>query len=388
MSQGGNQSDDVDDDRNIDDSVAQSLLGLFDPPPLSSSSSPSSRRPPTEEKKSSDNESLGERVTEGVLRGDDDDDVEFSDENGSNGSLSHMMRLFAPPQAASVLSSVTASKLPSPTRPPVSKPKMISDRQSTEPRSNRTSLFQPSLAENTPLLDSSFPSSGIAGGTGGWHTPRSSFDATSIPLSWKDNLFTSPATTPLVGNQEAISSASSALRATHQLQLPQTNHVRKLSAALPAIMERVPQTNLPIDQPPRGDGGMDDGNAETSKRTCLSKLITLFIRSSKNTIQSLRLPTTYIGSFMYLLYHVVFCLALGSAITRPHSPTDTSILGLMTKTAALGTIAASSVYWFSLSSEVPAIYPTAGERLGSGSWFPDAGFYMSCLIFRAIAHTV
>jgi hypothetical protein len=72
-------------------------------------------------------------------------------------------------------------------------------------------------------------------------------------------------------------------------------------------------------------------------------------------------PTTLIGSFMYLLYHVVFCLALGSAINRPHS--STSLLGLMTKTAALGTISSSAVYWWFLSSEIPALYPTAVRTL-------------------------
>ena len=59
---------------------------------------------------------------------------------------------------------------------------------------------------------------------------------------------------------------------------------------------------------------------------------------------------------MYLLYHIVFCLALGSAIIRPNNPT--SILGLMTKTAALGSISASFVYWYMLGSEIPALYPT------------------------------
>lgn len=370
MSQGGNYRDDVDDDRKIYDSGAPSLLGLFDPPPLPSSSLPGSHKPTIEEKKSLEEEVTGETEKGGALRGgqNQDDDFEFPDSNGSNGSLSHMMRLFAPPQAASVPSSANTAKLPSPTRPPISRPQTISDRQSTERRSNRsqTTLFVPSLAnsENAPLLDSSFATPGTSGATSGWHTPQSSFDATSIPSSWRENLFASP-TTPLITNQEVVSSASATLLAPHQLHLPPTNHARKPSVALPAILERVPQTHLPIDQPPRDDGDIDDGNADMNKQTMLSNLTALSIRSSKSTIQSLRLPTTYIGSFMYLLYHVVFCLALGSAITRPHSPTDTSILGIMTKTAALGTIAASSVYWFSLSSEVPALYPTAGEWFGT-----------------------
>jgi hypothetical protein len=58
---------------------------------------------------------------------------------------------------------------------------------------------------------------------------------------------------------------------------------------------------------------------------------------------------------MFLLYHVVFCLANGSAILRPESGDDVSILGLMTKTAALGIIAASAVYWIGLGGDVPAL---------------------------------
>ena len=52
--------------------------------------------------------------------------------------------------------------------------------------------------------------------------------------------------------------------------------------------------------------------------------------------------TTFIGSFMILLYHIVFCLAMGSSIIRPS--TNRSILGLMTKTAASGVLFASPVY--------------------------------------------
>jgi len=59
---------------------------------------------------------------------------------------------------------------------------------------------------------------------------------------------------------------------------------------------------------------------------------------------------TFIGSFMVLLYHIVFCLAMGSAIIRPS--TNKSILGLMTKMAASGVIFASPIYLIRLGSDI------------------------------------
>lgn len=66
--------------------------------------------------------------------------------------------------------------------------------------------------------------------------------------------------------------------------------------------------------------------------------------------------TTFVGSCMFLLYHVVFCLAMGSSIIRKHA--ETPILGLMAKMAACGIIFASPVYIYRLGSKIPALYPT------------------------------
>ena len=67
-------------------------------------------------------------------------------------------------------------------------------------------------------------------------------------------------------------------------------------------------------------------------------------------------PTTWIGGFMFLLYHIVFSLTMGAAITRPH-PEESPIFGVMTKMSASGVMFASVVYWWSLSDDVPALYP-------------------------------
>jgi len=66
--------------------------------------------------------------------------------------------------------------------------------------------------------------------------------------------------------------------------------------------------------------------------------------------------TTLVGSFMFLLYHVVFCLAMGSSIIRKHS--ETPILGLMAKMSACGVIFSAPLLIYRLGNEVPALYPT------------------------------
>lgn len=68
--------------------------------------------------------------------------------------------------------------------------------------------------------------------------------------------------------------------------------------------------------------------------------------------------STWIGAVLCLLYHNVFCLTMGSAITGTHR--SVSMLGLFTKMAALGVLTGAPVYWINLkgSSEIPALYPT------------------------------
>jgi len=110
-------------------------------------------------------------------------------------------------------------------------------------------------------------------------------------------------------------------------------------------------------------------------------------------------PTTFAGAFMFLLYHVVFCLALGSAITRPNSPG--SILGPMAKTGALGIIFAAPLHIFRLGEDIPAIYPSIDLFLApflaeaaasvdktlieeSGEDYPDLEFFATFAVITAI----
>lgn len=114
-------------------------------------------------------------------------------------------------------------------------------------------------------------------------------------------------------------------------------HGRMPSVALPAISER-----LLLEK---------DGSSNTSH-----VILGTLKRWVKLVGGECLKPTTYIGACMFLLYHVVFCLAMGSAIIRPGNPT--SILGIMTKTAALGIICGAWGFWLSLGKDIPALYPT------------------------------
>ena len=89
-------------------------------------------------------------------------------------------------------------------------------------------------------------------------------------------------------------------------------------------------------------------------------------------------PTTIAGAFMFLLYHVVFCLAFGSAMIRPaaadyyfdnddndnnnnnnnSSNNKPILLGVMAKLSAVGILCSGPFYIHRLGSDIPALYPS------------------------------
>lgn len=68
-------------------------------------------------------------------------------------------------------------------------------------------------------------------------------------------------------------------------------------------------------------------------------------------------PTTFAGASMFCLYHIVFCLANGSAIVRPHGTTP--ILGVMAKLTAVGVFFAGPFYIQRFGGDIPAVYPSS-----------------------------
>ena len=69
-------------------------------------------------------------------------------------------------------------------------------------------------------------------------------------------------------------------------------------------------------------------------------------------LKSLTEPTTTAGAFMFVLYHVVFVLAFGSAMQRPHGKTP--MLGLFAKYTSVGILAAGPLYIARLNADIPA----------------------------------
>ena len=65
-------------------------------------------------------------------------------------------------------------------------------------------------------------------------------------------------------------------------------------------------------------------------------------------------PTTFAGSLMFLLYHVVFCLANASAIAAGNP----AILGVMAKLSAVGILGCGPFYIWRLGNAIPALYPS------------------------------
>ena len=77
-----------------------------------------------------------------------------------------------------------------------------------------------------------------------------------------------------------------------------------------------------------------------------------FVSCSVQEIQS-----TFVGSTVFLLYQVVFCLAQAATITRPHA--SHSSTGVMAQLAALGILGAGPLFLWELADQVPAIYPAS-----------------------------
>ena len=104
-------------------------------------------------------------------------------------------------------------------------------------------------------------------------------------------------------------------------------------------------------------GGSLSPQKRSSNKPAFSSFFTLveLKKMLRTTSTELLKPSTWVGAFMFLLFQVVFCLTMGATITRPHG--TASILGLMTKMAAIGVMFGAPVFWLFLP-DVPALYPT------------------------------
>ena len=259
--------------------------------------------------------------------GDGNGDSEIADVNAPSGSTAHMMGLFAKPG-------------------------------STEQNLSLSSKAQDLHADSQEETLYKSPSKG----TGTQEEALSSLSSSSrTPLS---SLFSSDLPKPVFERQSTAKRSNfrpsskeneqTPLLATHYRDnswgryptssteiTPKTNTARK-------TFDRAKHSRLPSIALPK---------ITESRGISAEKIVVKINGYLKVVTHEMTKPTTYIGSFMFLLYHVVFCLTMGSAIIRPGS--SQSILGLMTKTASLGIIFGAGVYWVKLGTEIPAMYPTS-----------------------------
>ena len=92
---------------------------------------------------------------------------------------------------------------------------------------------------------------------------------------------------------------------------------------------------------------------------------TIITPSFVKTISSYLIPytslSTWLGGIMFVLYHVVFCMANGGSITRPYS--DISMIGDMARYTAVGIMVSCPFLIYRLSDRhniigIPAMFPS------------------------------
>lgn len=110
----------------------------------------------------------------------------------------------------------------------------------------------------------------------------------------------------------------------------QTSH-RPTRSSLPPIQELASRGSArTLGSSPFGEKAAD---------STLSRVKKIARNSANGCLQ----PSFWIGSFMFLLYHIVFCLTMGSTIIRPHGKV---IIGVMAKMAAVGKFWATMMVQF------------------------------------------
>ena len=88
-------------------------------------------------------------------------------------------------------------------------------------------------------------------------------------------------------------------------------------------------------------------------------------------------PSTWMGGILFVLYHVVFCMANGGSITRPYS--GGSLLGDMARYTALGIIGSCPFLVFALGDQ------TNNNQIGIPAMYPSADLFLAPFLAEAAA---
>lgn len=259
----------------------------------------------------------------------DETDTNDNPTNDSSSSASQLVGLFSPPPPAT------------PGR------ESLTERNSTEHVSNeRTFLLQdmfrhPDEKEEQQLQDGDTPTK--KGGT-----LSSSTSSLSSSLFWQQPQ-------PQDHRRSSVSSigggivGDDAFSNLKELRHPESSDYK---------------TNTPPPTPLSPMNGNEDKTIRTKTTTATSttspaqassslwhKLSSL--RDNHPIIKAILQPTTIAGSAMFLLYHVVFTLAFGSALMRPHANDNggSSVVGIMAKQTAVAIFGAGPFYIARLNTE-------------------------------------
>ena len=193
------------------------------------------------------------------------------------------------------------------------------------------------LSEVTPLLASEFNSQDSK------HTSQS----TSLI-----DLFEPPRSDSSLLSTERTPRVSTGSRKGNHVSRTASASLAETGAALPSIQE------LPVNF---GTTSVSPGSRGDCWHRCWFLDWRFIWDKSKDTCRATFVAagksSTWIGALMFLLYHVVFCLTMGSTITRTHGG-GRSMIGLMTKTSAMGIMFSAPLLCFTLGDDIPALYPT------------------------------
>ena len=328
---------------------AASLMSMFEPP----SPSVAAATQESSEHKTNNNDDSNDNLptdTTPVRKGKNSEAEEEAEspsrsnnnDNGTNlnsgpSSPLALLSIFEPPSATTPSSGPLSPASPSSpeTRDSISMLDMpnrigFNDRQSTERQSNlRADTAATSISEMTARFspDDATPKS-----------TKHMISASQLFYNTNDNknrgdefqslLFAPPLGGSSKKNQNNNNGNTSYQSTDHQSSFPE-------------------QYSVPI----KGDPSLDNYNKKQSAPSPTSSWTDL----CREHLQ----PSTFAGAFMFLLYHIVFCLANGSAMVRPHArPGQPPILGEMAKLTTVGIICGGPLYIYRLNQDIPAVYPS------------------------------
>lgn len=227
------------------------------------------------------------------------------------------------------------SKLFQPPTPPPPKPLSQSDSSGLDPQNSQRSHLERRFAETSSATGrKSFP-----------NAPSSQTTASRGILETSPLISSSPGNPPQEMLYSSQMESPGKQPVTSEEITPKTSiKARKKPGSLRRLLPKINETSLGERDSPAVSKILRQSSRGVSLRKQVSETFSYVCK-----------PSTWIGSFMFCLFQIVFSLTIGAAITRPHAKKP--FLGVFTKIAGLGIVFGAPVYWIRLY-DIPAMYPT------------------------------